>query len=309
MSRSLVCAVGLLVAIPATAGEVLPDPPWMAEAVALIPAGYVAGRLTEVSADGRTARVAAYPANANDPRTPASAFDPGYILAVTLEAGRVVEGDFRPRAPDLPEDDPENGSEADYDRLHREIRNQANVISGTEPCELGAWSIDDDPAGLNVRVRPDRTARILGRLPAPFTFGEASEAAPEGGFRTEFTIVGYQDGWFLIDHATPPGSDYVDADDYPEDFPDTFGGRGWVAAAMVGAAFANGGTEMGGLYQAPHIDAKWMPAKDEWGNPIGPDNGLKRVLACSGLWALVETDDGTVGWWRRLCSNQVTNCS
>lgn len=39
------------------------------------------------------------------------------------------------------------------------------------------------------------------------------------------------------------------------------------------------------------------------------DGGPKRSLACSGLWGLVESEDGVRGWWRALCSNQVTNCS
>jgi hypothetical protein len=28
-----------------------------------------------------------------------------------------------------------------------------------------------------------------------------------------------------------------------------------------------------------------------------------------GWWGLVESEDGVRGWWRSLCSNQVTNCS
>ena len=66
---------------------------------------------------------------------------------------------------------------------------------------------------------------------------------------------------------------------------------------------------MGGLFQAPHIDAKWTPALNEYGGEIGADGGPKRILACSGLWALVESHNGVRGWWRRLCSSQVTNCS
>jgi hypothetical protein len=66
---------------------------------------------------------------------------------------------------------------------------------------------------------------------------------------------------------------------------------------------------MGGLFQAPHADAKWTPAKGEGGSPISADGGPKRVLACSGYWALVESHDNVRGWWRRLCSSQVTNCS
>jgi hypothetical protein len=43
--------------------------------------------------------------------------------------------------------------------------------------------------------------------------------------------------------------------------------------------------------------------------PLDTDGGPKRIFACSGHWGLVESQDGVRGWWRRLCSNQVTNCS
>ena len=121
-------------------------------------------------------------------------------------------------------------------------------------------------------------------------------------------MIGYREGWFLIEGATPPGKDYED-DGYPARHPKPFAGRGWVAASKVGAQFANSGTRAGGLFQAPNIQARWTPAKDSTGQPISVDGGPKRILACSGLWALVESHDGVRGWWRSLCSNQATNCS
>lgn len=87
----------------------------------------------------------------------------------------------------------------------------------------------------------------------------------------------------------------------------------------VGAQYPNGdlpvravdehGAPAGGLYQAPSIDAAWTPARNEYGSPISGDGAPKRILACSGLWALVESHDGVVGWRRRLCSSQVTSFS
>jgi hypothetical protein len=47
---------------------------------------------------------------------------------------------------------------------------------------------------------------------------------------------------------------------------------------------------------------------DRHGNEIGGDSSPDRILACSGLCALVEKN-GIRGCWRHLCSNQVTNCS
>ena len=65
---------------------------------------------------------------------------------------------------------------------------------------------------------------------------------------------------------------------------------------------------MGGLFQAPDADARWRRVTDRHGNEIGGDAGPDRILACSGVWALVEKNR-VRGWWRHLCSNQVTNCS
>jgi hypothetical protein len=174
------------------------------------------------------------------------------------------------------------------------------------PCDLGAWSIDRDPKGLNVRAAPSTRARILGTLPPPFHFRarNRSENTPEGGWLTEFRIIGSKDGWFLIEGAKPPGRDYEDETIYPRNAPKPYAGRGWVHGSKVGASFANGQTRSGGLFQAPHVDARWTPA-DADGGGFGP----KRILACSGVWALVESRDGVTGWWRHLCSNQVTTCA
>ncbi len=83
-------------------------------------------------------------------------------------------------------------------------------------------------------------------------------------------MIGYRDGWFMIEHAEPPGRDYADPDSYPDDHPEPFAGRGWIPADRVGAQYANGdmpvratdenGAPVGGLYQAPSIDAAWTPA-------------------------------------------------
>lgn len=178
---------------------------------------------------------------------------------------------------------------------------------GTEPCEQDAWSIDTDPRGLNVRAEPSTKARVLGRLPPPFRYRSGADG-PDGGYRTEFRIVGYRDGWFLIEAAEPPGQRYESERTYPRRHPKPYAGRGWIAASMVGAQYANGGTRMGGLFAEPREDSVWTPARDASNEPIGVGVGPRRVLACKGPWALVESHDGARGWWRGLCSNQVTNC-
>ncbi|MCB1500663.1 MAG: SH3 domain-containing protein [Bauldia sp.] len=300
-------------------------PAWLAEAAAFLPDGYVLGQIIAAPEDGGTASIAVFPAGADDPAEPGSTFDPGHVLVVTLETGAdgpaIVAGELRERAPIGPEDEAGDGTEADYAAWQREIwiKGQQSYPSGTEPCESRGWSIDEDPAGLAVHLKPSADSRVLGTLPPRYGPEGADEAAPEDGFFTEFDIIGYSKGWFLIEHAEPPGRDYFDPDSYPDDHPEPFAGRGWIPVERVGAQFANGdmpvrardgeGVPIGGLYQAPSVDSAWTPAHDAYGSAISADGGPKRILACSGFWALVESDDGVVGWWRRLCSNQVTTCS
>jgi hypothetical protein len=260
--------------------------------------------------------LAVYPAGADDPKSPGSVFTPRQVLVVAIRNGNAASVELKapdgiPRGnTDTTQTDP-NGTEEEFDKLHRELAaNRPALPPGTEPCDLGAWSIDKDPKGLNVRAEPNTSARVLGTLPPPYRLKLGGrENTPPDGWLTEFKIIGYRHGWFLVEGATPPGKDYEDAARYPRNAPKPYAGRGWVAASRVGANFANGGTRMGGLFQAPHVDAKWTPVKDpQHGNEISADGGPQRLFACSGHWGLVEVHKAR-GWWRSLCSNQVTNCS
>lgn len=309
----------------AAAAHAQPAPPttpeWFASAAARLPAGYVAGQVFHIdkaNAESPVAYLAAYPADANKPTTAASAFEPGDMLVATLARvdGRLaaVTGELRPRDPGLTGNIPRENSaartEADYRVLHAELlTRRSDLPAGVMPCDLRAWTADTDRRGLNVRAQPDARSTVLGTLPAPYKFKSKGENVPDGGWLTEFTILGFKDGWFLIEGATPPGKDYEDPRVYPRNHPRPYAGRGWVAANKVGANYANGDTRMGGLFQAPHIDAQWLPATGDGGSPISADGGPKKLLACSGFWALVQSYDGVRGWWRRLCSSQVTNCS
>jgi len=284
-----------------------PDPAWRESALAMVPSGYVAGQAYRTDEAGQTGYLSVYPANANNPKSPASVFAPRQALVVRLAKGdgglRALSAELKPRATD--------GDDEDLTKLNAELaQKRAGLPDGTEPCDLGAWSEDRDPNGLNVRAEPSTKARVLGTLPPPYRLKMGgSENTPEGGWLTEFRIIGFKDGWFLIEGATPPGKEYEDEKKYPRNAPKPYPGRGWVAANKVGANYANGGTRMGGLFQAPFVDAQWMPAQRKLGGTLDTDGGPKRLLACSGHWGLVESHDGVRGWWRALCSNQVTNCS
>jgi hypothetical protein len=323
MIRSICFFIFLLITNSANAQPVTPPPAqseWYESALRFIPDAYVGGSGYSHGTDPSDAKslsgyIAVYPKAADDPKTPASAFDAGYVLVVKLgrQDGKLtaLTAELRPRNSkpgyDIPRELTAVHDEADYDALNAELLAKAKSLpAGTMPCEIRAWSEDKDPKGLNVRAEPGVKTKIFGTLPPPYNFKKSN--APDSGWQTEFTIIGFWEGWFLIEGARPPGQAY-EAENYPRNHPKPYPGRGWVAANKVGAQFANGNTRMGGLYQAPHTDAKWTPALNESGSEISADGGPKSILACSGFWALVESHNGVRGWWRRLCSNQVTNCS
>ena len=328
MTRLAVLLASTVIATQAAAQPVTSppvQPEWFAGAVTFMPDGYVAGMgfgansTDPTDTKALTGYIAAYPRSANDPKTPASAFDAGHMLVVTLNRVdgklKAVSGELRPRDKTLSSEVERVISaardETEYDKLNAELLAKAKSLpAGTMPCDIHGWSDDKDPKGLNVRAAPDVTSKVIGRLPPPYKFKarNGSENAPDSGWLTEFAIIGFKDGWFLIEGAQPPGKSY-EGDAYPRNHPKPYAGRGWVAASKVGAQYANGDTRMGGLYQAPHTDANWMPAKNDGGSEISADGGPRKILACSGFWALVESHDKVRGWWRRLCSNQVTNCN
>jgi hypothetical protein len=321
MHKLVLISIAALTSLAGAAAQTPePEPAWRKSALALLPAGYVAGDAYRTDEAAMTGYLTVYPANASDPKSPGSVFAARQVLVVKLAksdgALRASSAELRPRVDPTRGNrgtamtDPD-GEERQYEKLNAELAAaRTKLPEGTEPCSLGAWSDDRDPKGLNVRAEPSVKARALGTLPPPYRLKMGgNENTPEGGWLTEFRIIGFKDGWFLIEGATPPGKKYEDEEKYPRNAPKPYAGSGWVAANKVGASYANGGTRMGGLFQAPFTDAKWTPAQRKLGGPLDTDGGPKRLLACSGYWGLVESEDGVRGWWRSLCSNQVTNCS
>jgi hypothetical protein len=317
MHRFLAAAVVSIAASSALAQPVPtrapPQPSWVEGALKFVPVGFVAGYV--IRADETTGILPIFPADADDPKTPGSAFDRGQVLVVLLrrsgEAVEAMSASVRPREPSdvgAPQDNMSADHMKQFEDINRALADKAAALpAGTVPCDLGAYSIDRDPKGLNMRAEPSVKAPVLGTLPPPFKVRGSDADGPTDGWRTEFTIVGFKDGWFLIEGARPPGKEY-EREGRPLKYPKVYAGRGWVASSKVGANFANGATRVGGLFQAPQVDARWTRVADRHGNEIGSDSSPDRILACSGLWALVEKS-GVRGWWRHLCSNQVTNCS
>src|SRR3954464_7636284 len=110
----LIAATILCVATQARADDT--EPAWRASALAMVPAGYVAG--TAYRTEGATGYLAVYPATSNDPKTPASVFAARQALVVTLTANatRAVSAELKPRtAPDVDNDD------TDFAKVHADL--------------------------------------------------------------------------------------------------------------------------------------------------------------------------------------------
>lgn len=300
-----------VLAAPLVAGAALAqEPAWVAAATAQLPKTLVAGRVLRAGDLGQTALIAVFPVGADHPRTPGSVFASGQVLEVTLapdaDARRVVSTIVRPRTPQDPAgEDPFAEDQAEI----LATLAQQKMEPGVEPCQLNAWSIDTSRKGLPVRVAPSDKAKVLGILAPPRHTPESGQGEDDS-WHTEFEITGYKDGWFRIRNATPPGAPYDDPP--PRSYPKTYRGAGWIPADKAGGAYANTQMPVMRLHQAPSVDSRDIPPGDDAADPAGNlpiDGTLERLYACSANWALTKSRDGKRGWWRGICSNQVTNCS
>jgi len=184
---------------------------------------------------------------------------------------------------------------------------RAKLPPGTEPCNLYAWSTDTDPKGLNVRAGPSMDEKLLGISPAPRKpTGKAKAEHGDGPFRSDFTIIGYKDGWFLVKDIRAPGVSYNAS--YPKSLPQPYKGRGWVSASLVGASQGEADARDGLLSDAPHGDARYSAATDEDNKPYGY-GAQPRILACSGSWTFIQTKSGDRGWTREMCGNYLQGCT
>ncbi|QRG05567.1 hypothetical protein EZH22_21245 [Xanthobacter dioxanivorans] len=305
---ALVSGVALWLLAPLSAWA--EEAAWVAETKAKLPPGIVLGRIPPLDAGTQTASIPAYPAAADQPASAGSAFDPGQMLDVTLktEGGilSVVAATLRPRRQDERPNDDVDDSEME---LLRTLAAMKKAEPEVEPCHIFGWAMHNGRKGIAVRAAPSGKAKAVGRL-APLHRTAESDQGSEPGWRVEFEITGYKDGWFRISHATPPGAPYGDPP--PKRYPKTYSGTGWIRTSEAGGAYANTQMPVQHLLQAPHVDAQdFVPGSDVAGpdGNLSIDGTLMRLHACSANWALTTSRDGRRGWWRGICSNQVTNCS
>ncbi|MBX3536151.1 MAG: hypothetical protein KF735_00820 [Chelatococcus sp.] len=286
------------------------NPEWREAAARALPSAWVLGRLYRIDEAAGKAFFAAFPKGADTPWTPGNAFDFGQTVEVALKTTdhRRVVSEVR-----IYTASPEDRDTSDIEQVgpgsELYAAAQAEGRSGVMVCRIRGWALGEGSAGTAVRRRPSDDAPIVGRLARPY-LSDDNDASAIDGWRAAFDITGYKDGWFRINKATPPGSLY--GDDPPRGHPKTYAGAGWVRVTEVTGAYSNTQMPVPRLLQYPNVDAlAFQPgenAADANGN-LSIDGTLTRLHACSGHWALTTSRDGQRGWWRGICSNQVTNCS
>lgn len=286
------------------------QPGWLERAAQKVPDRFRTGDLHRYDAVTMTAWFAAYEADEDLPGAPPSAFDPGYLAVVRVKPSEVASEpavllEMKRR---LPGDEPAFPGEKQHRVLLAELdAARRDLPEGVEPCRIGGWTLNNDPQGAPVRAEPHFRAAVRDRLSAPFVPDVAVPSLP-GGIRTEFDIIGYKDGWFLIENARRHVSAYLSEAGRQHDvFHD---GRGWISAGEVGGTVADTGMPLATLLQSPHVDAG--AAASELERKVRPpvtQRAIRSIRACSANWAKVEDDHDGYGWWRGICSDQRGNCA
>jgi hypothetical protein len=188
--------------------------------------------------------------------------------------------------------------------------------AATIACKMSGYSIAKNRAGAAVRSEPTPNAKILGRLAPPqkATSDDNYElAVADGTWRTEFQVIGFQEGWFLIDKALHPYDDVNRRGVLGRRSTGgvkTYAGQGWISLNDVGGKLTYFHRSMpdGSLYSEPRADAARLPAKNALGHEIRGGNSPMKVLGCDGEWVKVESDDGVIGWWKGLCGEPIADC-
>lgn len=195
-----------------------------------------------------------------------------------------------------------------------------SAVAAEKPpaCSFDAFVQEKDPAGLVVRDSPGTEGKILGTLP-PLV---ESTIIPPYKVKGELTVLGSQNGWFLITNARDnEGLTGLP----PRPF---FKGEGWVnGRKLTVKSQANKG------YARP--DAK-SPVSLTMNDDVTFDSDdmvdAGQLIDCNGEWALVEFTDARLSlslqgqmsigpaaranlpidrfrvWLNQLCGVQETSC-
>ena len=149
-------------------------------------------------------------------------------------------------------------------------------------CSVAAWVTDDDPAGLNVRARPDARSPVLARLKPTVADAKVTVSA-----------VAVQSGWVKIG-AAHSGDIQIFADE------------GWVSSKWVAATLAKDRTDSSGANQVPLRLRPTLHSPRAGVIEAGLD---VRLLGVRCGWVNVARHDQH-GWVRsgQLCTDAASRC-
>lgn len=157
----------------------------------------------------------------------------------------------------------------------RQVAVTQNSASNQRSCKIGAYIIDKDPKGLNVRSEPNSQSKIIDTLPTNNL-----------GLIVDINAV--QGDWVQLSKAQSPGKL-------------EFQGNGWVYTQLLGTSTRGYGTNGVSVYDSANTQAK----------AIGriPSQRNVKLLSCDRDWALVEYQ-GLKGWIEpeSQCGNPLTTC-
>jgi hypothetical protein len=181
---------------------------------------------------------------------------------------------------------------------------QGDLPAGVTACEFSALAGQDDPDGPVLRDAPRADGQVLGRLPA--IKDEHTGFYGGAGELPEFKVIGFKDGWFLIEEAA-----------YPEPYrPKLHTGRGWLEGKFVTTHLFRDTLKKAPTNDSP--DVTYLYGIND-GISYQPYSLDIQLLGCSGRWFEVEiyqpdgktpsgkpaSTDGTVrGWTDRSCTTQ-----
>jgi len=157
--------------------------------------------------------------------------------------------------------------------------NPRKPIKNKRTCNVGAFVIDKDPKGLNVRSGPGTKYRIIDKLPTTY------EIAP-----VEVRIAASVGNWVMITEARDPAEGKIE-----------FQGRGWVYAPLLGT-ITGGQSGIWGYTQPNKNSPKLLATL--------PSTTIVKLNACNGKWIKIEY--GNRKAWlapQDYCPTLITRCS
>ncbi|MFL6227428.1 MAG: SH3 domain-containing protein [Pyrinomonadaceae bacterium] len=160
--------------------------------------------------------------------------------------------------------------------------NPASVVDATTKCEVQAFVVDPDPAGLNVRRAPDKDAAVITKL-------------KHGDYTIAVAITGATGQWARIRDAE--AEETGDA---------LFKGPGWVYAPLL-ATQARG--KYGTNLDKPVVKVLREPDKHSAVVTTLPVETQVNVIGCRGDWVQVRYKKFE-GWLppESQCANTLTTC-